>query len=98
MCLRLCLLLRRPGAPTWRACRQRTPGGSGLAAPAQLQQWRQQAAGPASQRGQRQRVRAVDPDVLTDPDVPLSRLQQLLDDAIDREEYTDAARIRDALQ
>lgn len=43
-------------------------------------------------------ARAVDPDLLTDPDVPLSRLEQLLEDAIDQEDYSAAAQLRDALQ
>lgn len=43
-------------------------------------------------------ARAVDPDLLTDPDVPLSRLQQLLDEAIDQEDYAAAAQLRDTLQ
>jgi hypothetical protein len=43
-------------------------------------------------------VRAIDPEVFTDPDVPLSKLQQLLDAAIDDEDYATAAQLRDTLQ
>lgn len=37
-------------------------------------------------------------DVLTDRETPLSRLQELLDDAIDNEDYDSAAQLRDELQ
>ena len=41
---------------------------------------------------------AFDPELLTDPDVPLSKLQELLDAAIEDEDYAVAAQLRDTLQ
>lgn len=43
-------------------------------------------------------TRAFDPEILTDPDVPLSKLKAMLNTAIEEEDYDLAAQLRDTLQ
>ena len=41
---------------------------------------------------------AIDPEALADREVPLSKLQQQLDKAIDDEDYGTAAQLRDEIE
>jgi hypothetical protein len=44
------------------------------------------------------RCHAIDPELLTNSDVPLTRLQSHLEEAITNEDYEGAAQLRDEIQ
>lgn len=67
--------------------------------PRQRQRRRQQISAAASGAGGGgSRGFQLDPEILTTRDVPLSRLQALLEQAIEEEDYDAAAQLRDELQ
>lgn len=83
-----------PCRPSWRVIAARQPPTALPRPPAWLRP--PPTGGRVGGRGVV--THAVDPDLLTDPEVPVSKLQQLLEDAIDREDYSAAAQLRDAVQ